>query len=414
MTKPALFSQNFRSTFATDILTALMFALATISGGFYVASILFADTGTKLANIISYSVLIPSVLFVFIRRARTSTFNVLCLHLSLALIYIDSVYLILCKIEYGSTVFMTSYLGVILAVNMLRSLLHRIQTKSDHLSYDAFICLAAFQVIAYLGIANNQALRNSVMCNAVFMVCFYFAARQLLTFRIGYDHYLNSSTQPVREIKKQNRFTVFVALCGVGLALLALIVIPIDAITDVVTLIGKLIFGLIMKIIVMFSESSDKRGFEEDAKEIAGQTEMNENPILSMIAEIISIIIVVVACVILVIIAVRSLRLLFKRLRSRKHLNELPKDEKELLVVDIIEDIPEAKKRKSSRKLDFGTGYEKQIRMKYFKTVSKAIKGGAIIHRSSSPRQIEAILKEKGDPSISELTSQYESVRYNK
>ena len=58
-------------------------------------------------------------------------------------------------------------------------------------------------------------------------------------------------------------------------------------------------------------------------------------------------------------------------------------------------------------------GYEREIRKKYYKTVQKAIRSGTRIDPSYTPEQIETALKENGEPSIAELTSQYESVRYS-
>ena len=83
-------------------------------------------------------------------------------------------------------------------------------------------------------------------------------------------------------------------------------------------------------------------------------------------------------------------------------------------VIDIIEKTVPKKAGRKRLSRDFGTGEEAQIRKKYYQTVSRAIRAGVPVKDSSSPRQIEEMLLEKGDPSISELTSRYESVRYNK
>ena len=49
----------------------------------------------------------------------------------------------------------------------------------------------------------------------------------------------------------------------------------------------------------------------------------------------------------------------------------------------------------------------------YYKTVQKSIHAGTKVDPSYTPKQIESVLKQNGDQSISELTSLYESVRYS-
>ena len=83
-------------------------------------------------------------------------------------------------------------------------------------------------------------------------------------------------------------------------------------------------------------------------------------------------------------------------------------------VVDIIEEVPKTKLAPSLSRQDFGEGYEGKIRKQYYQRVARAMRKGMKVKPSTSPREIEEEIKKQGAPSISELTSLYESVRYNK
>ncbi len=109
---------------------------------------------------------------------------------------------------------------------------------------------------------------------------------------------------------------------------------------------------------------------------------------------------------------ISAIRLFIKMFRQAEETERVVENES---VVDIIENLTPKKSHVfRNEKKDFGSGEEKEVRKKYYRTVQKAIYSGADIRSSSSPKQIESVLKEKGDQSISELTSRYQSVRYGK
>ena len=78
---------------------------------------------------------------------------------------------------------------------------------------------------------------------------------------------------------------------------------------------------------------------------------------------------------------------------------------------NVIENIKEEAK---PRHMDFGSGYEKRIRKKYYQKVKHAMAKGVQIKNSSSAKQIEKLIRNSGDKSITELTEKYEEVRYNR
>ena len=126
---------------------------------------------------------------------------------------------------------------------------------------------------------------------------------------------------------------------------------------------------------------------------------------------IITIIIIVAIALLLFFIVINAIRRLIKRFQLAEGSEKVI--ERNDAVIDIIEEVPKTKKI-SGKHLDFGEGYEGKIRKQYYNTVTRAIRKGITVKKGTSPRQIEQQIKEKGDPSISELTSLYESVRYNK
>ena len=82
-------------------------------------------------------------------------------------------------------------------------------------------------------------------------------------------------------------------------------------------------------------------------------------------------------------------------------------------VIDLIENVDKSGRTRKDH-IDFGKGYEKEIRKKFYHKVRKGMKAGLPIGKTSSPRQIERVLASEGDASISPLTDSYEKVRYGK
>lgn len=398
--------------FSADLATSLMFSLTSISAALIATILNF--TYLNLAVFMMYLSVIPAVAFILIRRAHFGVLAAIGFHLLTTGVFAGAIYLYMKAIRFRQPTIITVYVSIVVIVNMLRSLIRYFRSWKSRLTYDSFICYLGAHILLYFAGSNVKLISNSIMCNAVLVTFLFFAARQVSSFNKDYDHYLNSSTQPVREIKKQNRFTVLVIWLGICLALIALIAIPIDKVTNVVAGALAWIVAQIMRIFILFSRKADERSSGIDADSIIGGGDLEgakSNEFLAALGEILSILIILTVVIIFLVIGIRAARRLLKQLRAKKVV-ETERKTNEMNVVDIIEDIPASKK--SAVQHDFGVGYEKQIRKKYHKTVSKAIKNGATIRRSASPRQIEAILKEKGDQSISELTSLYESVRYNK
>ena len=81
-------------------------------------------------------------------------------------------------------------------------------------------------------------------------------------------------------------------------------------------------------------------------------------------------------------------------------------------VIDTIESIGPLKKMFSRKDYDFGSGHERQIRKQFYDKTRNAMKKGLPVGDSSTPGQIEAVLRAYGDEEISSLREEYENVRY--
>ena len=62
--------------------------------------------------------------------------------------------------------------------------------------------------------------------------------------------------------------------------------------------------------------------------------------------------------------------------------------------------------------MNFGSGYERRIRKRFYDKTRRAMKKGLPVADSSTPGQIEAVLLANGDNDIITLRKEYEKVRY--
>ena len=132
-----------------------------------------------------------------------------------------------------------------------------------------------------------------------------------------------------------------------------------------------------------------------------------DNPILNIIAYITYFII---AALILTTV-ISGLLALFRNAPQTNKREEKVADEN---LIDTIEDIKPEKKKMFSKAHDFGSGRERRVRKQFYDKTRRAMKKGLPVSDSSSPGQIEKVLRENGDKDISSLKKEYEDIRYTK
>ncbi|MCR5058080.1 MAG: hypothetical protein K6A81_05625 [Clostridiales bacterium] len=397
-----------------DILESLVTAITFISFGMFCIlyfPYLYLGYGHLLTMIL------VTIAFCFIRRLRINQLLMIGLHLVFGAAFLFLLHIIFFQF-LKNDITNTIFVGIIIFVLFIFSILKRYRRRIERSTFDSVVVALCVHVFMLLG-STFGAIPvdlSTILFDAILIVILYLSGRQLSVFESSYYHNLHSSTQPIHSIKRQNYISLLYLFGGVLFALFMLVLVPINPIlstlSKVMPLIGKF-FGWLVDVLFSWMSDSDLESSGQEGTPIQDKRDTN----VDSITEIISAVIVTIFVIAIAFVLFRFLVLGLRNIWKKFHLAE--SDEKVIenennAVIDIIEKTEHKKVRKKHLTRDFGTGEEAKIRKRYYQTVTRAIHAGVPIKDSSSPRQIEKLLKEKGDPSISELTSQYESVRYNK
>lgn len=396
-----------------DILMSFVFCLSTMSLSVVMRWYLQLFE-LDYAHILT--TLVPAILFVFIRRFRIRLLPMLLAHVSCMAVYVYVMYQVL-KLQGGSLAAVCAvFLGIACFAVFIYSMKQRMRTTIAHVTYDVFITSFTLQIVLYIlcVILKAESCTGYILSHAVIIALLYFIARQIYTFDNRYYHNLHSPTQPVSKIKKQNYMTISTIFGGTFVALLLLFFFPTEGLTRIITKIIRVIVYIVYKIADFLSfkdlGETDYGGEGTDLSSLIGSGDDGYEP--TILTKIIVVIIIMALACVVVYLTISAIRLFIKMFRQAEETERVVENES---VVDIIENLTPKKSHVfRNEKKDFGSGEEKEVRKKYYRTVQKAIYSGADIRSSSSPKQIESVLKEKGDQSISELTSRYQSVRYGK
>ena len=397
-----------------DILESLVTAITFISFGMFCIlyfPYLYLGYGHLLTMIL------VTIAFCFIRRLRINQLLMIGLHLVFGAAFLFLLHIIFFQF-LKNDITNTIFVGIIIFVLFIFSILKRYRRRIERSSFDSVVVALCVHVFMLLG-STFGAIPvdlSTILFDAILIVILYLSGRQLSVFESSYYHNLHSSTQPIHSIKRQNYISLLYLFGGVLFALIMLVLVPINPIlstlSKVMPLIGRF-FGWLVDVLFSWMSDSDLETGGQEGTPIQDKRDTN----VDSITEIISAVIVTIFVIAIAFVLFRFMVLGLRNIWKKFHLAEA--DEKVIenennAVIDIIEKTEQKKVRKKHLTRDFGTGEEAKIRKRYYQTVTRAIHAGVPIKDSSSPRQIEKPLKEKGDPSISELTSQYESVRYNK
>lgn len=391
-----------------EIMSSLMVCFSIISVG-VIGLVYFTVSELSYNHLCSLCFL--SVAFVFIRRLRIAQPLMILSHLIAGAIYLTILYYLVLEgtsEALGATVF----LGICAFSLFIHSLTYRYSKKTKHILFDNLVVLLSVHTVLLftLLIMGSTDKTFYVLLDSIMLVVLHFAARQLDVFDTKYYHNLHSSTQPIKDMKNQNHYSIVLIFGGIMFSLLLLLCMPIDTISSIVShIIGAIFtfFGYLIQLFDKWIHGGSSEYSNHGAELIQPDAEDYEPSEASVI---ITVILIVAIALFFFFILINTIRRLIKRFRLAEDTEKVIENK---AVIDIIEDVPKAKKA-SARHMDFGEGYEAKIRKQYYNTVTRAIRKGITVKKASSPRQIEEQIKEMGDPSISELTSRYESVRYNK
>ena len=399
-----------RSGLLLDILLSSIFCFSILTFAILLRMYVLVHIG--YSHILT--LLIPSAIYVFIRRFRLNFLPMFLLHAAVCAAYAYIMYYVVLWGNWTNPVAGTVFLAICAFALLVYSMTQRLLSHTKEVSGDLFMASAGMHVVLYIFslLMKSPSSSKLIMLHMIMITLLFFIARQISTFNSRYYHNLHSSTQPVHSIKKQNYLTITVIFAGIILALLLLSIFPVKAFGNLLAAILRWIVLFFAKLIPDFEDPSDMDDMGEDPmEELLQKTESSEDSGNSLITVIITTIFVLIIAFMAVYTIIQLIRVLIRFFKKPEETEKVIEND---AVFDIIEVVPPKKTHTLFSRHDFGKGKEKEIRRKYFKKVQKAISSGTSVPASSTPRKIEAILKEKGDPSISELTSHYESVRYGK
>ncbi len=384
----------------TDLFASLIFAFTVLT---FVRMAVLYEGVIDLSYLHLLSVIILTEIFVFVRRLRIRLFPMILLHILPIAVYLCIMFVILMQQGRRGIVSSLVYLGFMALVNLIYSMFWRFRVTSvSAVTYDVFVASMALHLILF--IISRGSLRQVVMLDALLIVCAYLVARQLYIFDDKYYHNTQSNTQPSKQVKQQNYLTIFFIAGGILLALLILNAVPVGSMLSVLRALANGIGKLLRRILPKEGKSKPNEPMEFPEPD----SESGEEPLF---VQILLVIFAVAIALVFLFLLFKGFYLFLKKFRAATPSN--PSKVADDAVVDIIEEVFEEEEPLFSPK-DFGEGYEGAVRKKYYKTVQKAIQSGTRIDPSYTPEQIESALKEKGDSSISDLTSEYKSVRYGK
>lgn len=409
MTDKAKKSRFVSDYLVIDIMSSLMVCFSVISVA-VIGLVYFTVSALSYRHLCTLTFV--SVAFVFLRRLRIPQFLMIASHFIAGALYLALYYYYILDGTpelLGATIFM----GTCVFALFIHSMTYRYSKKTRHILFDNLVVFLSVHSVLIFTLVVMGATGKTfyILLDSIMLVVLHFAARQLDVFDTKYYHNLHSSTQPIKSMKSQNHYSIFLIFGGIIFALILLLFMPVETISAFIQGVIGAVFsflGYILNLLNKWAHGSGSEYNNHGAELVQPDAENYEPSDASMI---ITIIIIVAIALLLFFIVINAIRRLIKRFQLAEGSEKVI--EKNDAVIDIIEEVPQTNK-KSGKHLDFGQGYEAKIRKQYYNTVTRAIRKGITVKKGTSPRQIEQQIKEKGDPSISELTSLYESVRYNK
>jgi hypothetical protein len=316
---------------------------------------------------------------------------------------------------FGDSLANMVYLAVIVFVFTVFSISYRMNptlSASDSQIVAFPACIFPVCGIFFAMMRRTDLMENLVM-NTIIIAVMYLVMRQIAVFDEKYYHSIRRSSRPVRLLKRQNYLTALglVGVFTVSLVLLQFLPISVlskaiqDFLLALVPFLVRLLIAILDLISKIFEGAESAYKTEEfllEPEEVA-----KDEPWLRVLGIVIAIIILIG----LALLIINTLRLIIINAPIYGKDKETSNDGN---IIDTIEDLRPEKRSFLRKNLDFGKGRERRIRKQFYEKTMRAMKKGLPVYASSTPGQIEKVLKENGDKDIAELRQEYEKVRYGK
>ena len=359
----------------------------------------------------TYALLIVPVIQMLIRRTRINnlfTIVILSFLVSAAAFF---VFVDIPGLGFGDGKANMLYLGLILFAFALFSVIYRTKPTfnagdQEMIVFPAFLHLAAYILYAASGKAD---FAQEVIINALIGAVLFLIMRQIALFDTKYYHSIHKISKSSAALKKQNYKTVAGLIGIVTVTFGVLAIFPYEIATSVLKFIWRGIVAVLSLLRVFFANRDYT--YEIEPREVFEEAYAEDFSIDDPVMDIVGKVLFVIISIVLVALIFNALRIIINRMPKLNKNKELDDDDK---IIDNIEDIRPEKTKFNTKNLDFGTGYERRIRKKFYDKTRRAIRKGLPVSDSSTPGQIENVLLANGDNDISSLRQEYEKVRYGK
>ncbi len=394
-----------RDELLVGALMYLLFTLTFISFSLMVFSFTFLS---REAVFLPYILLIPAFLFFLVRRISMKLWKMLFLF------FIISAFPLITALfrPFGETVYLYGLTLILSTISLSARYRHSdsIVVGMDQFGASMFIHSAVL-LISSLS-PYGKEIQYYLLAHTLLSICVFFLARQHFVFETAYGHIANSPTQPSSIVRSHhNRVILFLSTFALFI-LPVVIYFPYDVLSD---FLRKIIRWTISGVLFLFELLNKLHLFPEaDATErIPLSTEMDTdpsaNPILRAIIEVVLNVLSVVVVVLFLYFSIRGVyRFIVTMYRRSLSKNDPTGDG---LVIDEVFSILK-KNRKVHKKQDFGEGEAKEIRKKYYRSVRRAMRSGAIIRPSDSPGEIRSAVSGQIGTDFETLSLRYAKYRY--
>lgn len=385
---------------------ALMNSILLITVIAYCSMLLVSANDKIPRYFISWLLIIPAVILFILRRSSLSAIPMTLMHLAVLII------LVLVFGLMGFDVLITAFsAGIILTAYSLSAKFRPVQTSPSIPLLILSICVHLYCLIGTFA-RNNRSLTPYIFAGLCMSICLYLAAWQLQNFQKNFDHFLTSQTQPGRQISANNNKIVFLLCLCVIIIFPVSIVFPYGSIVNFLKIIGSKIIAFIIYLFKLVPSANGES--EETVPSYAGgRNEEYEFPSFGILIQILEIIIFTGLILFGIFCVYKLVFAAAKYLRSHYHRSKsTPINTGSIYVIDEVINLVKMTKIQKRKPPAFGTGEERKIRKKYYRTVNDAISKGAKISGSFSTEEIRKAVLEVSGKDITELTQQYEEARY--
>lgn len=388
-----------------DLLSSLIFFVMTVSLSILVE--LYTPDQNILYNL-RYSGIILVALFLIARRLRIFIVAVIPLHIAFFAAYLYGLYTFTSVFDSAFSIVVYVTISV---MNFVYSIICIARPRTGKLKFDGALLALVVNILLFIPISFDASLIsqyfNRLFINIFATFIMFFIARQISEFEDGYYHSMRSSTLPVNHIRMQNYKTIGVVVAGSFVAIAGVFIVPIKLINQYLVRLFQSLMDLLISSLPDYVKTTPEKSItiRREEMEIGFDDRGEYQEYLDYIYYIILVILVIVVLAI-VIYFIR--KLISSLLNNTK---DVPETQRSEFITDTIEKL-DTHTDSTSHRQNFGKGYERQVRKKFYSAVKHASRHGAEIKPSDSPSELSSSVKAATGKSIDELTREYEEVRY--